>query len=202
MSIRFACSFCAFFENAGALTLRGHSLLFAMLDRLRCALASREKIRATDTNALRIVDGRGDRFDDLEIDDFAGHWLAQTRGENFPEWLKTAALGLGARSLYWKKLGEEKSAPEWIAGERIDAPFAIRENGAQFWIDFASGYSQGVFLDQRENRFRLRQIARGKSMLNCFAYTCAFGVCAALGGAKTVNLDLSRHYLDWGQRNY
>jgi 23S rRNA (cytosine1962-C5)-methyltransferase len=39
-------------------------------------------------------------------------------------------------------------------------------------------------------------------VLNCFAYTCGFSVCAALGGARTTSLDLSRKYLDWGRRNF
>ncbi|MDO8943479.1 MAG: class I SAM-dependent methyltransferase, partial [Desulfobacterales bacterium] len=39
-------------------------------------------------------------------------------------------------------------------------------------------------------------------VLNVFAYTCAFSVCAALGGARATSLDLSRKYLDWGRRNF
>jgi 23S rRNA (cytosine1962-C5)-methyltransferase len=39
-------------------------------------------------------------------------------------------------------------------------------------------------------------------VLNCFAYTCAFSVCAALGGARATSLDLSKKYLDWGRRNF
>jgi 23S rRNA (cytosine1962-C5)-methyltransferase len=40
-------------------------------------------------------------------------------------------------------------------------------------------------------------------VLNLFAYTCGFGVCAALAGAaRVLNLDLSRNYLDWGRENY
>jgi 23S rRNA (cytosine1962-C5)-methyltransferase len=39
-------------------------------------------------------------------------------------------------------------------------------------------------------------------VLNCFAYTCAFSVCAARGGARATSLDLSRKYLDWGRRNF
>jgi 23S rRNA (cytosine1962-C5)-methyltransferase len=39
-------------------------------------------------------------------------------------------------------------------------------------------------------------------VLNCFAYTCGFGLAAALGGAETVNIDLSKRYLEWGRRNY
>ena len=39
-------------------------------------------------------------------------------------------------------------------------------------------------------------------MLNTFAYTCGFSVCAALAGARVTSLDLSRKYLDWGRRNF
>ena len=174
------------------------------LEKLLRALKKREPIRAADTNALRVVDGRGDGFEDLEIDDFAGHWLAQTRGEIFPQWLAKADLErFGAKSLFWKKLAQSKEPPAFIAGEKIVEPFVARENGASFWIDFQAGYSQGLFLDQRENRRAVRERSAGKTVLNCFAYTCAFGVCAALGGAaQSVNVDLSKHYLEWGKRNY
>ncbi len=168
-----------------------------MFERLGRALAKRAANRA-HTDAWRIVDGRGDDFEDLEIDDFAGRWLVQTRGTKFPEWLRDVKDPL---AIYWKKLGEN-AAPSWIGGEKIDAPFLIRENGAQFEIDFAAGASQGIFLDQRDNRQAVREMARGMSVLNCFAYTCAFGVSAALGGAETVNVDLSKNYLAWGRRNY
>jgi len=172
-----------------------------MLENFLRALHFRETIRSAtpgaETDALRLVDGSGDGFDDLEVDDFAGRWLVQTRISGFPEWLKKA----DARSIYWKKLGD-KTSPIWIAGEKIAEPFVARESGLQYWIDFSAGYSQGIFLDQRLNRAHLRRIAADKTVLNCFAYTCAFGVSAAMGGAKTVNLDLSRNYLDWGRRNY
>ncbi|MCK6370763.1 MAG: class I SAM-dependent methyltransferase, partial [Gammaproteobacteria bacterium] len=39
-------------------------------------------------------------------------------------------------------------------------------------------------------------------VLNAFAYTCGFSVCAALAGAHVTSLDLSRKYLDWGRRNF
>jgi len=39
-------------------------------------------------------------------------------------------------------------------------------------------------------------------MLNTFAYTCAFSVCAARAGMRTTSLDLSRKYLAWGRRNF
>lgn len=167
-----------------------------MRERLLRAVARRVGLREV-TDALRLVDGVGDGLEDLEVDEFAGAWLAQTRGGEAPQWLAKDAPG----PLYWKKLGEKES-PRWLAGPVLGDPFLVREHGLGYWIDFAAGYSQGLFLDQRENRRDLREMSAGRSVLNCFAYTCAFGVAAAAGGARTVNLDLSRRYLDWGRRNY
>jgi 23S rRNA (cytosine1962-C5)-methyltransferase len=63
--------------------------------------------------------------------------------------------------------------------------------------------STGLFLDMREARAGVRRLAAGRSLLNCFAYTCAFGVAALAGGAtQAVNLDISKRYLDWGRENY
>ena len=39
-------------------------------------------------------------------------------------------------------------------------------------------------------------------VLNVFAYTCGFSVCAANAGARTTSLDLSKKYLEWGRRNF
>ena len=165
-------------------------------------LAAIEKRRTIDrkkTNAVRLVDGPGDELPGLIIDDFAGRWLAQTFSETNP------SLGgdLGFHSLYWKPLVKNASAaPQYLAGESITGPFVILESGMAFEIDFHAGISPGIFLDQRINREKLRLIAGGKKILNTFSYTCAFGVAAAVGGASTTNVDLSRRYLDWGKRNY
>jgi 23S rRNA (cytosine1962-C5)-methyltransferase len=81
-------------------------------------------------------------------------------------------------------------------------------------VSLTEGYSYGLFLDQRDNRRRLLRghVAAafpfleggltGRPLLNCFAYTGGFSVCAALAGARTTTLDLSRKYLDWARRNF
>lgn len=111
-----------------------------------------------------------------------------------------------------------ESSPQLAAGEPAPDRFVIRENGARFEISFGEGYSVGLFFDQRDNRrrflanhvaakfplFPARTAANPASpeVLNTFAYTCGFSVCAALAGARTTSLDLSRKYLDWGRRNF
>jgi 23S rRNA (cytosine1962-C5)-methyltransferase len=168
-------------------------------DKIRAAAEKRTALRDNRTNALRLCDEAGDGLSGVIIDDFDGRWIVQTTGEHTPR-LDPA---VGYRSLYWKPLLKPtKPAPSHVGGEVISAPVIVRESGLQFEINFQAGYSPGLFLDQRMNRLKLSKPAKNKTVLNTFAYTCAFGVAAASGGASTVNLDLSRHYLEWGKRNY
>jgi 23S rRNA (cytosine1962-C5)-methyltransferase len=154
------------------------------------------------TDCYRLIDGEADGLPNVQIDVFAGRWLVQTRDVLLPAGIQGTA-DLGWRSLWWKKLEQtEKAAPEHIAGEAAPQ-FTARENGLSYHIDFSAGYSQGIFLDQRiQRRFLASQCHAGQSVLNLFAYTCAFSVAAAAAGAATESIDLSRNYLDWGKRNF
>ncbi|MBR5878222.1 MAG: class I SAM-dependent rRNA methyltransferase, partial [Akkermansia sp.] len=74
--------------------------------------------------------------------------------------------------------------------------------GVNYLMDMGAGYSQGIFLDQRDNRAELRRLCRpGMKVLNTFAYTGAFSVCAALSGAQTTTLDLAQPCLSWCREN-
>ncbi|MEO8445828.1 MAG: class I SAM-dependent methyltransferase, partial [Gammaproteobacteria bacterium] len=120
--------------------------------------------------------------------------------------------------LYHKTLSRQVRAtapaaasPLYVSGAEAPERFPVRENGVSYELGFSEGYSVGLFLDQRDNRRRLLtgHVAAGFALelsgaevLNTFAYTCGFSVCAALGGARTTSLDLSKKYLAWGQRNF
>jgi 23S rRNA (cytosine1962-C5)-methyltransferase len=62
----------------------------------------------------------------------------------------------------------------------------IKENGIKFKVDLVSGQKTAFYLDQRDNRQFSRDIAKGKSVLNCFAYTGGFSAYVLLGGADSV----------------
>ena len=127
-------------------------------------------------------------------------------GQTPPDFLRALPAGVAPRSIYWKQLdsrGQHQQPPVHWAGESVAEPFSIREHNLLYRIDFQGGYSQGIFLDQRANRLALRHRMRpGAALLNCFAYTCAFSVAAAAGGARTTSVDLSRRSLDWGRENF
>ena len=92
--------------------------------------------------------------------------------------------------------------PRLIVGDPAeDLQTIATERHLKFGIDFGTGYSPGLFLDQRENRRYVRHIAP-KRLLNCFAYTCSFSVSAAYVGAATLNIDLSKKSLSRGRENF
>jgi 23S rRNA (cytosine1962-C5)-methyltransferase len=94
-------------------------------------------------------------------------------------------------------------APDEPAWGARHASLVVNELGVRYEVCPGSGLSVGLFLDMREVRHFLRATSGGLKVLNLFAYTCSMGVCASLGGAsRVVNVDVSRAYLEWGQRNY
>jgi 23S rRNA (cytosine1962-C5)-methyltransferase len=177
-----------------------------------------------ETSTHRLVHGAADGWPGWFVDRFGEFLLSQSseplsdaQRKALDEWSRRSA----ARGVYHKALrrdvqrtSSEEISPRLISGEAAPDAFVIRENGVQFEIRFGEGYSVGLFLDQRENRRRLliRHIAAGFPLsatpaqpievLNAFAYTCGFSVCAARGGARVTSLDLSKKYLEWGRRNF
>jgi len=97
---------------------------------------------------------------------------------------------------------EDRGPPRLICGDPGKSlQTTATERHLKFGIDFGTGYSPGLFLDQRENRRYVRHIAP-RRLLNCFAYTCSFSVSAAHIGAATLNIDLSKKYLARGRENF
>ncbi len=127
---------------------------------------------------------------------------------------------LGVRGVYLKPFAKDRSKlggslpavvteARPLAGEAVAEGLVVREIDWRLEVRLYDGLSTGVFLDQRENRGFVRdwcaaRVKRGESarVLNTFAYTCAFSVAAARGGAATTSVDVSGRYLDWGKRNF
>jgi 23S rRNA (cytosine1962-C5)-methyltransferase len=176
------------------------------------------------TNCFRLFHGEPDGTPGLYLERWGEYLLALTPNALEPaEWEFVASLlfSLSCRGAYHKLLNKavsrariDEAAPQHIAAELAPRSFVVTENGVKFEVSFEQGYSAGLFLDQRENRRRLLtgyvapefhlfdENFRGKDVLNTFAYTCGFSLCAARAGARTTSLDLSKKYLDWGRRNF
>lgn len=192
-------------------------------------LALRESvIDPAQTNAYRLLHGAADAWPGLYADRLGSFLLAQSESPLTQEQLDALqqyAGRLGATGLYHRlllrqahKATVQEASPRLLWGEPAPETFAIRENGIQFELRFDEGYSVGLFLDQRDNRRRLltgyiapefdlgnpgnERPLKGMEILNAFAYTCGFSVCAAAAGARATSLDLSKKYLEWGRRNF
>jgi 23S rRNA (cytosine1962-C5)-methyltransferase len=97
---------------------------------------------------------------------------------------------------------DERISPVLRSGDAtLPITTVVTEAGIRYGLDFGTGYSHGLFLDQRANRAKL-QALRPKRLLNTFAYTCSFSVVAGLNGAETMSVDLSRKSLDRGKQNF
>lgn len=167
------------------------------------AVRKRGSILSEGTNAVRLVDGAGDGVSGFALEEYAGRWLAMTPGGEISGEIKSWLKASG-KSVYWKRLDQhQKDSPVHLYGDEVGGAFEIRENGISYEVSFHSGYSQGIFLDQRANRAEVGERAvAGKKVLNLFSYTGGFSVAAALGGAETTTLDLSGVYLNWAKRNF
>jgi 23S rRNA G2069 N7-methylase RlmK/C1962 C5-methylase RlmI len=90
-------------------------------------------------------------------------------------------------------------------GKLADQRFTVdvREGELGFRVNLSDYLDMGLFPDRRLLRAKIRDEAAGKRVLNLFAYTCSFSVCAVSGGAAAVDsVDLSRTYLEWGMLNF
>ncbi len=194
----------------------------ALRDLLRLAAARRAPLVADPaTTIYRLVNSGADGLPGLTIDRYGDALilsLYDEAGQPPPPPVPASLVGAlaeidAAASIYVKyrprqagRLSDAQLA-ELAPSRPVAGPerreLVAHEDGLAYLIRPAEGFSVGLFADMRETRGRVRAWAAGKRVLNCFAYTCGFGVAATAGGARRVlNLDLSRSALEWGKANY
>jgi 23S rRNA (cytosine1962-C5)-methyltransferase len=184
------------------------------LQRRADLLAAAERAPAEATTAFRLVSESGDGVPGLAVDVYGDHLVVHLHDCALSEDAVLDALAvLGPRGIYLKRRPKkaqdlskkdlEAHAPRApVRGEPAPEPLVVRERGVPFAVRLGDGMSTGLFLDQRENRRRVRERAAGKSVLNLFSYTCAFTVAAAVGGARsTLSVDASSRALERGREN-
>ncbi len=118
---------------------------------------------------------------------------------------------LSPEQIHLKQRRRQRGTAQYEKNESDDRSFGladpsefsvVSEGDCKFYVHFEKYLDTGLFLDHRPLRTRIREEAKGKSVLNLFAYTGSISVFAAKGGARTTTLDMSNTYLEWAKRNF
>jgi 23S rRNA (cytosine1962-C5)-methyltransferase len=167
------------------------------------------------TTALRLLHEEGDGAPGVAVDVYGEHLIVNLRDEALAaheETVLDVLSELSARGVYIKRRPKQSNEladtrTEDLAPERpargeptAAAEVTVHEEGVPYRVRLADGLSTGLFLDQRGNRQRVRELAAGRSVLNLFAYTGPFTVAAVAGGAaSTCTLDVAAPALAWAE---
>lgn len=181
--------------------------------RLQGAERLRKWLDLGDTTAWRLVNGEGDGLPGLTVDRYGDWLLLQLYTPAWEPHLPALSAALLAtwrpRGLYSKGRPAEtrtKGAAvkgELLLGQAATQPLIVTEYGLHFNVDLAGELHTGLFLDQRANRQAFRRLAAGQRVLNLFAYTGAFSLAAAAGGAVQVtSVDAAPRYLERARENF
>lgn len=181
---------------------------------LRRAVALRRDLFKLDevTDAYRVVGSDGDGISGLTIDRYGDTLFCDVYSlgifQRLPKWLPLLHELLGTKHVRVHvdhDLGSlEGIKPSMMKEITASAPdkVRIREHGVRFEVDFAEGHKTGFFCDQRDNRRRFGQLAKGLRVLDLCSYTGGFSINAALGGATEVTaVDLDEKAVAQGRRN-
>lgn len=203
---------------SGISSFESYSLLLSLAAGRRAPLADDP---VQPTTAYRLINGAGDGLPGLTLDRYGPALILNVYDQRlepgqkaFKRLLDEIGRQWPHSSIYAKfrppelsKLSKETVLAEVapvtpLAGPPLPEVLA-QENGLTYLIRPGDGFSPGLFLDMREVRARLGGWVAGKTVLNCFSYTGAFGLVAmAHGASRALNLDASRKALDWAKENY
>lgn len=168
------------------------------------AVRLRKRVVA-EANAFRLIYGEADRLPGLIVDRYADVLVMQTLSVGMDRRKELLAdlfcEELGIRCVYLRNDAKSRT----LEGLPIETGFLrgegtttieVQEGPARFLVDIARGQKTGWFCDQRENRIAASRFAAGAEVLEVFCHTGAFGMHAALAGAKCVEgLDVSEDAL-------
>ncbi len=181
--------------------------------RIAAAVARRQALPELCGQAgLRLIYAESDGLPGVIADQYGDTVVVQLTSAGADKWRKAIVAGLlkatGCARIYERSDSDVRGleglepATGWLHGVAPDSPPSIEENGVRLMVDIVGGHKTGFYLDQRDNRALLGQMAAGKDVLNCFCYTGGFSLQALAGGAASVlSIDSSGPALAQAQAN-
>lgn len=181
--------------------------------RITRAAASRGALQLAEvTNGVRLVHGESDGLPGIVADRYGDTVVVQllsTGAERWRDAIADALAGLSGVARVIERSDADvrgleglESRSGLLRGAAASGLLIISEHGLKFAVDAGQGHKTGFYLDQRDNRLALRNMARGKSVLDCFCYSGGFALNALTGGATAVMaIDSSGPALQAAQAN-
>ena len=179
-------------------------------DRVRAAIALRQRVVPAETDAYRLIHGEGDRLPGVVCDRYGEYAVLKLDGdgvaklrEPIVEVLREHLPRVGVSALVERTTRRESAGASLVFGDAPPEEVAVRERGMLLLANLWAGQKTGLFLDHRESRARVRALARGMRVLNLYGYTGGFSVAAALGGApETLTIDIAKPALELAARTF
>lgn len=180
-----------------------------ILNRFEAALSLRRILFDKCTTGFRLFNGEGDGLPGLTCDLYADHAVLKLDGDTPAAFWNVDAIAdwltdrLPVTNVFLKFRSDAKTRGRPVRGETPAEPVEFLENSHRFAANLVEGQKTGFFFDQRDNRARIGQLAKDKSVLNLFAYTGGFSIYAGANGAKDVtSVDLAKPALEDAKKNW
>lgn len=125
----------------------------------------------------------------------------EDRKEQIVKEIDQALTNLFDGPIIWKMRERQKGKDQYEKIAKKNVIQEVQEGKRKYLVNLYDYLDTGLFLDHRPLRNQFQKTNQGR-FLNLFSYTCSVGTAAALGGAETTNVDISKTYLNWGQENY
>lgn len=176
--------------------------------RIEQAWALRAPLRERETTAYRLLFGEGDGVPGITIDLYGEYAVIATYADSLTTLLDAMVAGLRTvvplKGIVHRG-GDESTVGKihLLWGELPPRDLTVLEYGLHFRANLYEGQKTGLFLDHRENRHYVEGIADGKRVLNLFAYSGAFSLYAARGGASHItSVDIAPNAADDARANF
>jgi 23S rRNA (cytosine1962-C5)-methyltransferase len=181
--------------------------------RLQASIARRAALlQSGETNAVRLVHAESDGMPGLIVDQYADVLVVQLLTAGIERWrgaIIEALREVTSCTAIFERSDAEVRELEGLPplsgalfGAAPTAPIEIQEHGVKYLVDVVGGQKTGFYLDQRDNRRRVMDLAKNKKVLNVFCYTGGFSIGALQQGAASVlSIDSSESALVLAQKN-
>ncbi|WP_299096963.1 class I SAM-dependent rRNA methyltransferase [uncultured Winogradskyella sp.] len=181
--------------------------------KIEVAYNKREELLKTQTNSYRLLFGENDGFPGLIADVYDTVLVVKLYSEiwlPYLQWILESLQSVSNSETIVLRLSRQLenskhhhfSDGDIVFGSLENEVVKFIEHGVHFSANVLKGHKTGYFLDHRDNRRRVGELSKGKTMLDVFSYAGGFSVHALANGAKEVtSLDISKQALDVAREN-